>query len=894
MSMLFSLAYKRKYVLQCVLIFFTLYCCLRRISHKPKGGIPVVRDLDPSLKYTFTKKLKGKPFDFQFFKLKVDFLSEDAGAKIISQSKTLTHLKSIQNSDRNSYLLAPCQNTDWFILSFPESISIKHVAFISYEYYASTYKIIRISTSLVYPSDKWHVLAEIETERGQSEVFDISPLCDKGDHVGCWAKYMKVELLDYHRFEYNYYCSLTSMKVYGSTAVDVLESEITNGSGVHDKRGQNPDEFNAPSEMRRQLPYIGMSEFQNTTPDAALTKNQRIFLDKRTYKKPIPMSKSRVIARITIGESLYVFMMRLAAKNCGCGRNKLLYRRMSRFMRTNRCRMHNVMTVLDGSVQCRGYRSIWCSIGWNMMYKVCLPLNHTWFEAVVYTAIRKGIIKQQLRRAFNSRIHSPLLLCVRHNTFLGMYYCYSNFSYTSFATLTSTETIVGFVPTRRRGIPLKRLYVFYPNQALKGMVPITSKVVSHVSKRNGLVRGTHFILSDESIASATVSSGICKLTLHTHAIKHACSVYYLNDSIFKSYVFYTGNIVMRVTKNLRLLTLIAYSAYGGNVLSKIVPAITKHDVASDDSTLHLFESSDAFAWNSIQNEQSGVIDSQSNTLKKSPTHKHVLLQISERVKALEILSNDLNERTHHVKRVLDTHVDQLHHLTKKLQDILCPLHNIGRWGKYFQKEQESLLRSWGMKSFQIVYSKRLSKGSIMVQGCVESDLSAIFSMCTLLLKEGNSVHSIIQDNICPIDRVIPHQTKGVCRWVVPVTRISLFMAIMKRTKLINCCRRFGCQCLNPASSYTNRVLWMPHFTKNTDARWRYGIMDKMYLWVDASLSSVFKPIYRIISVLCDLVFNIYTLFVCLLITQFFWAYRYRKIKTLVFDIRNKIRGNIFE
>ncbi|GIX64233.1 SUN domain-containing protein 2 [Babesia caballi] len=332
MSMLLSPRRRHRYLVQVIFFVLTLFYCLRQISHNRKGAIKDVRDGNESLGQWHKKKLKGKPFDLQVFKLKVDFSSEDAGAKIVAQSKALSQLKNIQNNDRNTYLLAPCQKTDWFILSFPESISVKHVAFVSHEYYASTYKIIRISTSMVYPSEEWHMLAELETERGQSEVFDISPLCGSGDNSGCWAKYLKVELLDFHNFEENYYCSLTSMNVYGSTAVDVLESEITNDTNSQDKGVQLLEDLRLNSELGLSIPEVDITE--DTYADAPRESargnmsptTEREVLERVLVCRPAYLGAMDSDTR----ESLFRFMTHLAVKSDSSGINLRLYPRLVR------------------------------------------------------------------------------------------------------------------------------------------------------------------------------------------------------------------------------------------------------------------------------------------------------------------------------------------------------------------------------------------------------------------------------------------------------------------------------------------------------------------------------------------------------------------------------------
>lgn len=129
------------YVLRAVLLFSIFYICLLNIIHIPRKHQR--QNQHKSFPYSPKKdRITGKPYNAKTYSLKVDFASDESGAKIVAHSRSLGHVSSIQQKDRNTYMLSPCKDDDWFILSFPESIFIEKIALLSFEYYASTYKYV--------------------------------------------------------------------------------------------------------------------------------------------------------------------------------------------------------------------------------------------------------------------------------------------------------------------------------------------------------------------------------------------------------------------------------------------------------------------------------------------------------------------------------------------------------------------------------------------------------------------------------------------------------------------------------------------------------------------------------------------------------------------------------
>ncbi|GFE55675.1 Sad1 UNC family protein, putative [Babesia ovis] len=880
MSILLKKKHRSRYIIQAIFCILTLYGCLRHIFNNPESSSPSYT-YDGSPKKYKTKRLQGMPFDLQAFKLKVDFLSEDAGGKIVAHSKDLSHMKSIQNNDPNSYLLAPCQKTDWFIISFPERISVKHIAFVSYEYYASTYKTIRISRSLVYPTETWHTLAEVEMEVSQSEVFDVSALCDKGKNVGCWAKYLKVELLDFHNFEDNYYCSLTSMKVYGSTAVDVLESEITDAPNTQDTRDSLLEDLQLETEIGLPAINIGTRSRDYTVERHGLARICHDCIVYGNTTKPFGRNcpTSIFIRQRTVYKAFFQFMASLAKRKDTYGINRRLYMRMTRFIDKKECGVHGLMSSLNEKrirTTCNPISYIRC---WNMLFRVQLPLNHKWFEKVIYRMIKQGWINVNVPWTFRGILNTPILVCTRRYGFLGRFICFYHFTYKSF-TLLSTQKIVGFIPTRVPDLSFKCLYVFFSDQTIKKFAPVSRKAVTEAFNGNTFVKGTRFIIPDGSISSIIISRNLCALTINAHMFQNADKMKYVMDLVLKSYVAYKDNIVSRVTKDLGLVRRIADSL--------------NNDMSSQNISLSTLGSNDRISgpggykhdrWESMTNSARAISDDLPDAFTRSEGHEHVLLQLSQRVKALEMVANKLSKKAKQLDANTAAFLEHLNYLSNKMQSKKCQVSNINYYGKHFAREMDIILKTLGVKRFHVVYLHELQKLPFASSsGSVDKVLVGPFSTCTIFIKNGAPLSRDIHQHSCNIDLMMPNQRKGICRMVMPIMHMSRFMHILKRLKLMDCCRRYGCSCLYTGSSDTSFLVWMPHFTRGEDTSCGCPLVGHLYVCISTCIAHLGTMLFGYINCLLGYILNVYTLFTCFVLTQAFWVYRDRSTRALLYNL----------
>ncbi|OII77371.1 hypothetical protein cand_009560 [Cryptosporidium andersoni] len=186
--------------------------------------------------------IQGTSYLPQLAALHYDYASSASNSRLLDWSSDITHPKSIQSSDPDSYLLVPCYKPMWFIIGFPEDILVEYIALFSQEYFSSSYQDLEVLVSLVYPTKQWQSLGILRRDSKLSkEMFDIKPLCirdnadvkyqyNKDINISnsnpCWIRYMQIRALSFYKEEGHYYCHLSRLQVFGNNVLSRLEAEI--------------------------------------------------------------------------------------------------------------------------------------------------------------------------------------------------------------------------------------------------------------------------------------------------------------------------------------------------------------------------------------------------------------------------------------------------------------------------------------------------------------------------------------------------------------------------------------------------------------------------------------------------------------------------------------------
>eukprot|EP00375_Theileria_parva_P003420 XP_766102.1 hypothetical protein [Theileria parva strain Muguga] len=622
-----------------------------------------------------TSRIKAKPFDPDLYSARIDFASEEFGTKIIAHSKGLSKVSRILEDDSGSYMLTPCNTSDWFVLSFPESILIQEISFLSFEYYSSSYKNIRISITGTYPSGKWLTLGELETDPSRNEIFDLSVVCntDKND---CWGKYLKVELLDYHRLELNYYCSITKMMVYGITAVEYLETEISDDSSLYNSFAQ-PNVTGYPSityETTGNTCDDMVGSVVNKQLDTAVdtdTAADSVMVTTKKEKEaerevceigPLhesPMKKlsdlkcfaktSEVLnptfvydIKNVILNSFYKFLMRLALRKDKNLHNKKLIHRVLKIGKFKRYCGTNLLFQFDCNRFITNLLLDKYSVYYaNILDQVRLPSRHLWFESVIFYFFKnkRHVIGGIMNDVGIKEV--PILVCTESMGLISKFKCYFYFNLKSFSTLLFTQftegyRIHGFKPrTGSLSHNLRdKLYLFYVDNRINIMsVP---KFKGLTIDDESLVRRYDYKVKDKYISTVTVIDN--KLYIN---VSSSYSTYFPFD-VDSSNQKLDKELIKSNTSLYRFDFLSKITRYKDN--------LNRLNKSKRYGKKAQFDEKEKFKHRNFyqQDENTKSTDSK--------THKHVLLKLSERIKSLEFLTNKLSNKIYQVENLLNFYI----------------------------------------------------------------------------------------------------------------------------------------------------------------------------------------------------------------------------------------------
>ena len=156
-----------------------------------------------------------------------NYASIGAGAQILAASEGTKEKESVLIDDDDRYLMTPCQTKSsdsktppvwWFVVQLSEDIVVESIVLSHYELYSSSVNEFMVLGSATYPTDEWQLLGTFSAQPKRGEdTFHVNEM---------WARYLKIRVLSHHGDEF--YCTLTSIKVFGSTALDGLQKEFSN------------------------------------------------------------------------------------------------------------------------------------------------------------------------------------------------------------------------------------------------------------------------------------------------------------------------------------------------------------------------------------------------------------------------------------------------------------------------------------------------------------------------------------------------------------------------------------------------------------------------------------------------------------------------------------------
>ena len=147
-----------------------------------------------------------------------NFASSSAGATFVESPKDTGGMSNnFLTGAKDKYLIAPWNSKKEYVISLSEEIVIEKFMLLNTEEFSSRIELFNLYGSSKYPTDNWEKLGSFMANdvMNQWQSFRV----DK-----TWIRYLKFSWKTSHGFQY--YCTLTQIKVCGQTMAQGLKDEL--------------------------------------------------------------------------------------------------------------------------------------------------------------------------------------------------------------------------------------------------------------------------------------------------------------------------------------------------------------------------------------------------------------------------------------------------------------------------------------------------------------------------------------------------------------------------------------------------------------------------------------------------------------------------------------------
>ncbi|KJH40888.1 Sad1 / UNC-like protein, partial [Dictyocaulus viviparus] len=157
-----------------------------------------------------------------------NYASKECGAKVLLSNPEAENTKAIlSEKEKDEYMRNPCEKAGYkfVIIELCETIQLRSIELANYELFSSGPRTIRLWFAERFPAGEWQLITELTAiDSRQIQQFPISS-------NGIYIKFMKMELLSHYGNEH--YCTLSVLKVLGTSMIDEYEAEAEAASVVH-------------------------------------------------------------------------------------------------------------------------------------------------------------------------------------------------------------------------------------------------------------------------------------------------------------------------------------------------------------------------------------------------------------------------------------------------------------------------------------------------------------------------------------------------------------------------------------------------------------------------------------------------------------------------------------
>ncbi|XP_074262975.1 SUN domain-containing protein 4 [Silene latifolia] len=232
---------------------------------------------------------------------KYNYASSAKGAKVLDSNKEAKGASNILNKDKDKYLRNPCSAEEKFVvIELSEETLVDTIEVANFEHYSSNLKEFELLGSLAYPTQKWVELGNFSAGNVKhAQTFTLSE--------PKWVRYLKLKILSHHGSEF--YCTLSSIEVYGVDAVERMLEDLIS----------DPDNHHAATE-KESTPHVPESSEQNS-PDKNASNGNNLEASPKsktesvtdTALDPVEETRPQPVSRMPGDTVLKILMQKVRA-----------------------------------------------------------------------------------------------------------------------------------------------------------------------------------------------------------------------------------------------------------------------------------------------------------------------------------------------------------------------------------------------------------------------------------------------------------------------------------------------------------------------------------------------------------------------------------------------------
>lgn len=156
-----------------------------------------------------------------------NYASRDSGAVLLEHSPSTKGADNLLVDSKDKYAISPCEDKQWVVIGLSEDILVRTIVLGSHEKYSRTVKEFQVLASLSFPVDHWMDMGTFTAQQVLGEQSFNVP-------VPAYARYLKFKFSNHHGDEY--YCTLSHVRVYGSTMLETFHKDWQTSSEELDHR----------------------------------------------------------------------------------------------------------------------------------------------------------------------------------------------------------------------------------------------------------------------------------------------------------------------------------------------------------------------------------------------------------------------------------------------------------------------------------------------------------------------------------------------------------------------------------------------------------------------------------------------------------------------------------